>query len=125
MAKLRAVFHYAASPHIAERLAAAESDWLSIESCDEGDDDRLFRLLAEADVLWHVLKPATGSVIAAAPKLRLIQKIGVGVNTIDLDAARARDIAVCNMPGTNSQAVAEATVLLMLSALRGLKYTFM
>ncbi|MBT5192112.1 MAG: hydroxyacid dehydrogenase, partial [Rhodospirillaceae bacterium] len=49
---------------------------------------------------------------------RLIQKIGVGVNTIDLDAARARDIPVCNMPGTNSQAVAEATVMLMLSALR-------
>ncbi|MDE0728655.1 MAG: 2-hydroxyacid dehydrogenase [Alphaproteobacteria bacterium] len=118
MAKLRAVFHYAASPRIADRLAAAGSDWLSIESCDEGDDDRLMRLLAEADVLWHVLKPATGSIIAAGPKLRLIQKIGVGVNTIDLDAAKARDIAVCNMPGTNSQAVAEATVMLMLSALR-------
>ena len=118
MGKLRAVFHYAASAGIAARLAAAESDWLSIDSCAEDDDERLFELLAEADVLWHVLKPATAAVIAAAPKLRLIQKIGVGVNTIDLDATRARDIAVCNMPGTNSQAVAEATVMLMLSALR-------
>ena len=118
MGKLRAVFHYAASAGIAARLAAAESDWLSIDSCAEDDDKRLFELLAEADVLWHVLKPATAAVIAAAPKLRLIQKIGVGVNTIDLDATCARDIAVCNMPGTNSQAVAEATVMLMLSALR-------
>ena len=118
MAKLRAVFHYAASAGIAARLRAAETDWLSIESCDEGDDGRLFQLLADADVLWHVLKPATAEVIAAAPKLRLIQKIGVGVNTIDLDCARARGITVCNMPGTNSQAVAEATVLLLLSALR-------
>ena len=118
MAKLRAVFHYAASTGIAERLRAAESDWLSIETCHEGDDERLFKLMAEADVLWHVLKPATAEVIAAAPKLRLIQKVGVGVNTIDLEAARAREIAVCNMPGTNSQAVAEATVLLLLSALR-------
>ncbi|MDP6829760.1 MAG: 2-hydroxyacid dehydrogenase [Alphaproteobacteria bacterium] len=118
MSKLKAVFHYAASDGIAQRLAAAESDWLSIETCDEDDEDRLFELMAEADVLWHVLKPATAEVIAAAPKLRLIQKIGVGVNTIDLDAARARDIPVCNMPGTNSQAVAEATVLLLLSALR-------
>jgi len=42
----------------------------------------------------------------------------VGVNTIDLEAAKARGIAVCNMPGTNSQAVAEMTLLLMLSALR-------
>ncbi len=118
MAKLKAVFHYAASAGIAERLAAAESDWLSIESCDEGDDERLFQLMADADVLWHVLQPATAEVIQAAPNLRLIQKIGVGVNTIDLDAAKSREIVVCNMPGTNSQGVAEATVLLMLSALR-------
>ena len=56
--------------------------------------------------------------IAAAPKLRLIQKIGVGVNTIDLDAAKARGIAVCNLPGTNSRAVAELTLALMLAVLR-------
>ena len=118
MAKLKAVFHYAASAGIKESLATAENDWLTIEICDEGDDDRLLRLIADADVLWHVLQPATAEVIAAAPKLRLIQKIGVGVNTINLEAARARNITVCNMPGTNSQAVAEATVMLMLSALR-------
>src|SRR5690606_7468793 len=52
------------------------------------------------------------------PRLRLIQKLGVGVNTIDLDAARARGIAVCNMPGINSRSVAEMTLALMLSCLR-------
>jgi phosphoglycerate dehydrogenase-like enzyme len=52
--------------------------------------------------------------------LRLIQKIGVGVNTIDLEAARARGIAVANMPGTNTPAVAETALLLMLAALRNL-----
>ena len=56
--------------------------------------------------------------IAAAPMLRLIQKIGVGVNTIDLDAAKARGIAVCNLPGTNARAVAELTLALMLAVLR-------
>ena len=65
-------------------------------------------------MLWHVLKPATARTIAAAPRLRLIQKIGVGVNTIDLKAAQARGIPVCNLPGTNAQAVAEMTLLLML-----------
>ena len=50
--------------------------------------------------------------------MRLIQKLGVGVNTIDLAAARARGIAVCNMPGTNTQAVAEAALMLMLAGLR-------
>ena len=58
--------------------------------------------------------------IAAAPKLKLIQKIGIGVNTIDLEAAKARGIPVCNLPGTNSRAVAELTLALMLAALRRL-----
>ena len=65
-----------------------------------------------------MLKPVSAAVIARAGNLRLIQKIGVGVNTIDLEAAKAADIAVCNMPGTNSQAVAELMLLLMLSVLR-------
>ncbi|HYZ40983.1 MAG TPA: 2-hydroxyacid dehydrogenase, partial [Stellaceae bacterium] len=66
------------------------------------------------------LEPVTASVIEAAPRLRLIQKIGVGVNTIDLEAARRHGIAVCNMPGTNTQAVAELTLLLMLATRRRL-----
>jgi phosphoglycerate dehydrogenase-like enzyme len=56
--------------------------------------------------------------IARAPGLRLIQKIGVGVNTIDLEGAKARAIPVCNLPGTNSRAVAELTLALMLAVLR-------
>ncbi len=42
------------------------------------------------------------------------------MNTIDLDAARARGIPMCNLPGTNAQAVAELTLLLMLACLRKL-----
>ena len=57
---------------------------------------------------------------AGAPNLRLIQKIGTGVNTIDLAAAQERGIAVCNLPGTNARAVAEMTLLLMLASLRRL-----
>jgi len=55
-----------------------------------------------------------------APRLRLIQKIGVGVNTIDLPTAAARGIPVCNLPGTNARAVAEMALLLMLAVLRRL-----
>jgi phosphoglycerate dehydrogenase-like enzyme len=68
--------------------------------------------------LLHVLTPVTPEFIAAAPKLKLIQKLGVGVNTIALDAARDHGVAVCNMPGTNSQAVAEMALSLMMAVLR-------
>jgi phosphoglycerate dehydrogenase-like enzyme len=69
-------------------------------------------------VLWHVLQRCTAEMIAAAPGLKLIQKIGVGVNTIDLEAAQRRGIPVCNLPGTNARAVAELALGLMLSVLR-------
>ncbi|KTE32234.1 MULTISPECIES: NAD(P)-dependent oxidoreductase [unclassified Sphingopyxis] len=68
--------------------------------------------------LLHVLTPVTPEFIASAPKLKLIQKLGVGVNTIALDAARDHKVAVCNMPGTNSQAVAEMALSLMMAVLR-------
>jgi len=68
--------------------------------------------------LLHVLTPVTPEFIASAPKLKLIQKLGVGVNTIALDAAREHNVAVCNMPGTNSQAVAEMALSLMMAVLR-------
>jgi phosphoglycerate dehydrogenase-like enzyme len=84
---------------------------------DEADKDTFRREMADADILLHVLEPVTAAVIDAAPHLKLIQKIGIGVNTIDLDAARRRGIAICNMPGTNTQAVAEMTLLLMLAIL--------
>jgi phosphoglycerate dehydrogenase-like enzyme len=114
---MRVLFHYAVGPELASRLASLGLD---IVTCPEQDDALLAQLLPDADVLWHVLKPCTAEMITAAPKLRLIQKIGVGVNTIDLDAARARGIAVCNLPGTNARAVAELALLLMLAALRRL-----
>jgi len=115
---VKVLFHYAAGPDLATRLASIPA--LSISICPEQDDVLLTRLLAETDVLWHVLKRCTADMITAAPQLRLIQKIGVGVNTIDLDAAQARGIAVCNLPGTNARAVAELTLALMLAVLRRL-----
>ena len=117
---MRAIFHYDTGPALARRLEEVAGDGIEIAACGEADDARFRTLMRDADVLWHVLRPVSAADIEAAPRLRLIQKIGVGVNTIDLDAARARGIRVCNMPGTNTPAVAEMTLALMLSALRQL-----
>lgn len=119
---IRAVLHFRASPGLTERLKAAESDWLSITVVDEANDASFAEAMQVADVLLHVLGPVTAEVIANAPKLKLIQKIGVGVNTIDLKAAEQHGVAVTNMPGTNSRAVAEMALTLMLAALRSTTY---
>ena len=117
---LNAVLQYRASTGFRARAAALESDWLHIDVVDPADVAAFASAMQGADVLLHVLHPVTAQTIAGAPRLRFIQKIGVGVNTIDLDAAKARGIVVCNMPGTNSRAVAEMTLLLMMAALRRL-----
>lgn len=117
---MKVVFHFAAGPALAREVAQLAPGEIEIAICPEQDDRRFLLLLGEAEVLWHVLKPVTAAMLDAAPKLRLVQKIGVGVNTIDLEHARRRGIAVCNLPGTNAAAVAELTLLLMLAALRRL-----
>lgn len=114
---MKAVLQYRASPGLRRQIAALD---IATVIVDETDKDTFLREMRAADILLHVLEPVTAEVIDAAPQLRLIQKIGVGVNTIDVDAARRRGIAVCNMPGTNTQAVAELTLLLMLATLRRL-----
>jgi len=60
----------------------------------------------------------TPEVVAAARRLRLIQQPAAGTDDIDRTAATARDIPICNAPGTNHVAVAEATLFLLLAVAR-------
>lgn len=115
---MNVIWHYPAGPDLKRRLVALGDQGLSVSVCEPSERERFRELLSTTEAIWHLLEPLTAEIIATAPPLRLIQKIGVGVNTIDLEAARRGGVAVCNMPGTNTQAVAEMTLLLMLSALR-------
>jgi phosphoglycerate dehydrogenase-like enzyme len=120
---VKAVLHYRASDGFRAALAAyARTAGITAVVVDEFDDAAFAREIADAQVLLHVLKPVTAAMIGGALNLRLVQKLGVGVNTIDLEAAKAAGVAVSNMPGTNSQAVAEMALALMLSVLRRLSY---
>jgi phosphoglycerate dehydrogenase-like enzyme len=117
---MKAVLQYRATPGFRAAISAIENEWLRIAVVDETDKDAFAREIPDAEVLLHVLERVTAATIEQAPKLRMIQKLGVGVDTIDLVAARARSVAVCNMPGANTRAVAELTLLLMLATLRRL-----
>jgi phosphoglycerate dehydrogenase-like enzyme len=119
---MNVIYHYAAGPDFEQRLKGLATEGINVVVCPESDDERFFLLLEKADVLWHCLRPVDAEVFAKAPQLKLVQKIGVGVNTIDLDVAKSRGIAVCNMPGTNSRAVAELTLGLMLAVFRQIRW---
>ena len=101
-------------------MVAPESDWLDVRWCHEEDDETLHRELGWADAVWHVLRPLSGADLRRGDRLRLVHKLGAGVNTIDVDTATALGIAVANMPGANAPSAAEGTVLLMLAAMRRL-----
>jgi len=62
----------------------------------------------------------TSEALQAADRLKVIARYGVGVDKVDLDAARRRGIVVTNTPGANSASVAELTIGLMLSLLRNI-----
>ncbi|HET7505886.1 MAG TPA: NAD(P)-dependent oxidoreductase [Kofleriaceae bacterium] len=57
-------------------------------------------------------------VVAAAPRLRLIQQPAAGTEFIDRTQALAREIPICNAPGANHVAVAEAALFLLLALAR-------
>jgi len=119
---MKVILQYRASEGFRAQIAAAFPGAEPVVVIDETDEVRFSEEMKDAVALLHVLKPVTAAVIAAAPKLRLIQKIGVGVNTIDLAAAEAHGVAVANMPGTNSAAVAEMALALMFGVLRRTAY---
>jgi phosphoglycerate dehydrogenase-like enzyme len=116
---LRVLAHFVPGEKVLGFLAP-ETDWLDIRYCAEDDDDTFYRELPEAEVIWHVLRPLSGEDLEKAQRCKLVHKLGAGVNTIDVDTATRRGIAVANMPGANAASVAEGTLLLMLAALRRL-----
>lgn len=62
----------------------------------------------------------TAEMMDLAPNLKIIARYGVGFESVDLQAAKARSILVTNTPGANSLAVAELTLGLTFTALRGI-----
>lgn len=82
------------------------------------DDPRVKNWHEDADGLLVRTTPLTAEDFAKAKKLRVVAKQGVGVNLIDLAAAKARGVIVCNTPGVNSEAVAEMGLALALAVTR-------
>jgi phosphoglycerate dehydrogenase-like enzyme len=96
---------------IAERLPGS-----SVEIWDRSIP--LARSVAGIDVILPSNGRIDAAVIAAAESLVLIQQPASGYDGVDLAAARARDIPVCNAPAANHISVAETAAFLMLALAR-------
>lgn len=74
---------------------------------------------ADAILLWHEVK-LTREVIARLRRCRIVVRVGVGLDNVDLDAAREAGIPVCNIPDYGTEDVADHALALMMALQRGL-----
>jgi D-3-phosphoglycerate dehydrogenase len=82
--------------------------------------EELAEMIVGVDVLIAGTEPITAGVLERADRLRLISRVGIGLDSVDLQAARVRDILVSYTPDAPAPAVAEMTMGLVLSLLRSL-----
>lgn len=88
---------------------------------DGTPEDELARELADADLLLMCYARISRRVIACAPKLKAIIKYGVGIDAIDLDAAREHGIPVVNVPAYAEETVAEGAFALLMALFKRFK----
>ncbi len=74
--------------------------------------------VADADAVIAQFAPVTPEVIAAMTKAKAIVRYGIGVDNVDLDAARAKGIPVCNVPDYCIDEVADQTLAMLLALTR-------
>ncbi len=76
---------------------------------------------ADAIVLFHDIPRMSDATFAAADRLRVVVRAGVGYNNVDLAASGSRGIAVCNVPDYGTEEVADHAILLLLAVARHLR----
>lgn len=108
---------------LAEELSPATIEALGpdfeIRSCDGADRSQLLPALADADAV--IVRSATqidAEALAAAPKLKVVARAGVGLDNVDVPAATRAGVMVVNAPTSNITSAAELTVALLLACAR-------
>lgn len=103
-----------------ELLEAAGIEYLINPAGRRLREAELAEMAADFDVLIAGTEPITERVLSAAKRLKLISRVGIGLDSVDLLCAESRGIAVAYTPDAPAPAVAELTVGLMLSLLRSI-----
>jgi D-3-phosphoglycerate dehydrogenase / 2-oxoglutarate reductase len=101
-----------------ELLQAAGVDYLINPTGRKLKESELADMVSDFDLIIAGTEPISEIVMSRGSKLRLISRVGIGLDSVDLLAARKRGIAVSYTPDAPAPAVAELTVALMLSLLR-------
>ena len=101
-----------------QEVLAADGHELVRAACRTAED--VAEAAYGADALLVQYAPVTAAVLAAAPSVRVVSRYGVGVDSVDLDAARAAGVQVANVPDYGTNEVALHATAMLLALLRGL-----
>lgn len=112
----RAVFLDHASLDLGDLdLSPLQQAFASLQLHAQTPPERIIERLHGAQVAISNKVPLDASTLAACPDLKLILIAATGSNNVDLAAARAQGIAVCNCQGYGTPAVAQHTLMLLLA----------
>jgi D-3-phosphoglycerate dehydrogenase len=118
MPKLKVLITDYAWPDVdIERSILAEADARLVVAAAT-DAGSLARLAADVDAIMTNWAKVSEAVIAAAPRCRIISRLGIGLDNIDVACATRRKIVVTNVPDYCLIEVAEHTLALLLSLAR-------
>lgn len=106
------------APDRADRLRALLPPGFVLTHGTARGDEHMKQIIADADYAIAGQVAVSGDVLRAGKKLKLLHKWGVGVDNLDLAAAKELGVAVARTTGSNAVPVAEFALGLMLSALR-------
>ena len=99
-----------------EDIIPADVEGVRVEVGDDGlytDED--LKKIEHADAFVIGMEPVNRQIIGAARNLKIVQRLGVGYETLDLEALAERQIPACNIEGVNKEAVAEHAMMMILA----------
>jgi D-3-phosphoglycerate dehydrogenase / 2-oxoglutarate reductase len=108
------------APFLSDALSALPEQVTVLPPAAPSESPHMAAAPAQA-VLASSLLRYDGALMDLLPHLRIIARTGIGVDNVDLDAATARGIVVCNTPDGPTESTAEHTVAMLLALAKRLK----
>ncbi len=107
------------NPSRINRIDLFESANIDVVEGRVSTEDEMIALMQEVDGAQVGVWPLTSRrVLENCPRLKVVSRFGVGVDSIDLEAATELGILVCNVPGSNTSEVADHAMALLLALTR-------
>ncbi|NUP59955.1 MAG: C-terminal binding protein [Pseudarthrobacter sp.] len=105
---------------ISQEQAVADANGVELVRADCRTEDDVLKAAADADGLIVQYAPITERVIKGLPRLKAVSRYGVGVDTVDVQAATEHGVVVSNVPDYGVEDVSDHAIALALTLARGI-----